>query len=1121
MSEMNIPYFDENRRSQFNTKLFQNIKTIQKGIGYDFLIMIVTLLNIPCGVVICLSINWKLSSILLFTIPVIVGSSLITSKLVSNETEIELQTYSTAEHIVQEVINSVRTVFSLNGAKFEQQRYENELDPNRWSSTRKGAIFGIFTGVLSLGTYIVYAIGFIFGSLLILYGRNELNIADNIKANHFQHKYNQQNFGVCFQSVTEGQGAAVSVFQLIDEEREENVNEKGVLEENLLDEDSVPNFIGDIQFKNINLVYPSRTDITALHNLSLTARANRTTALVGSSGSGKSSCMSLLLRFYEPSSGEITINDRSITNYKINQVRENIGIVDQEATLFGMTIYENIRLGKLNATRKEIEEAAKQANAHHFIMKLSNKYDTLVGEHGIQLSGGERQCIALARALVKQPSILLLDEATSALDTVSEKIVQEALDRARKNRTTIIIAHRLTTIQNADKIYVLDKGRVIEEGTHETLMKKEGTYQRTVKKQQIQRLTDNDNNKDNNLIMSGATEEDQKQRTEYHRLLSESELVNMDKDNFVSAKRQFVFLRLLAMNKSEWATILVGCVFSLLSGLCEPLYAILLTKIIKSFNSCDPLQNFHQILISSSIFLLLGIALLIIRFFQFTAFAISGSKLTQRIRAKAFACLLRQEVAYFDRPENSCGAISTRLSSKAAAIQDMSGVRLGVICEAVAIVGFGLLFGLFFSWQLTLIAFFLMILVTSITFLFIYLQVVLENRYDAIIEQASTLAVETLQNIRTVKQLCVEKEILRQYSAMIRKASLMSYKFEFLVGIVTGIHWAAAPLMLLLIYWLSIILIENNKLNQHHVIMVVAFTMFMTESLVIVGTLSSRIGSSISAAQDFFDLFDRTPCIDNASSEGQQLETFRGEIQFEQVKFAYPTRPTALILNKFQLTIKPGQRVALVGTYGCGKTTIIQLLERFYDVTHGQLLIDGVDIRKLNLQWIRSHFGLVSQQPILFDLTIAENITYGLENIPMDDIINAAKKANIHEFIQQLPQGYNTNVGNKGCLLSGGEKQRISIARALLRQPKVLLFDEPTSAMDSHNEQVIQETLEEVQVEDPTRTSIIVAHRLSTIRSCDFICVLDKGHIVEIGTHKELIQQCGNYYQMFTTQHNF
>ncbi|CAF1157946.1 unnamed protein product [Rotaria sordida] len=488
------------------------------------------------------------------------------------------------------------------------------------------------------------------------------------------------------------------------------------------------------------------------------------------------------------------------------------------------------------------------------------------------------------------------------------------------------------------------------------------------------------------------------------------------------------------MNSPEWIIILIGYIMCVLNGAAQSLFAFLLVKIVEAFKYCSTSERRHQVLLTSFLCLLLGVVLFILRLIQYTAFAISGSKLTQRIRSKAFACLLRQEVAYFDRPENSSGAICTRLSTDASAIQEMTGTRLGV------------------------------------------------------------LAAEVIHNMRTIKQLSIEKEVLRQYSELIHKLFISSWKPLLLSSMAFGIFWTLDAFTMAFLYWRALILIEKNELTSSHILV--------------------HIAASISAAEAFFDLFDRKPTIDNASTEGQELVDFRGEIKFDQVKFIYPTRPTSIILNKLQLNIKPSQHVALVGGSGCGKSTIIQLLERFYDVTSGKILIDGIDIRKLNLQWVRSHFGLVSQEPVLFDLTIAENIAYGLENIPMEDIINATSRANIHQFIEQLPQGYETRVGLKGSFLSGGEKQRIAIARVLIRRPKVLLLDEATSAMDSHNEQIVQEALEQAQREDPSRTSLIIAHRLSTIRSCDLICVLDRGHIVERGTHIELTQRRGAYYKM-------
>ncbi|CAF1318246.1 unnamed protein product [Rotaria sordida] len=1054
--QRSIPYMDTKQTSQLSAKLF----------------------------------DWQLTLIMLCLIPLVIGSSFVFSQLTAKEAMNELMTYSKAGQIVQEVFSSLRTVLSLNGSKFEQKRYDRELYSTRWSNIRKGAVFGIFNGWSSLIIYLMYSIGFIFGSLLMSYKDDHtLNISDIF--------------------VVKARGAAPSVFRLIDEGNDASVNEIDIWKE---DTEAIYNINGDIEFDNINFSYPSRRDVPVLGNLSLIARAGQTTALVGSSGCGKSTCISLFLRYYEPSSGRIMIDGRPITDYHVQQLRQNIGVVSQEPILFGMSIYENIRFGKVNATQAEIEQAAREANAHNFIMQLPDKYETLVGERGIQLSGGEKQRIALARALVKQPTFLLLDEATSALDNVSEKIVQEALDRACKGRTTIIIAHRLATIQNAHHIYVLDNGSVIEQGTHETLMAKEGgKYQAMVKLQQMERINDD---QDDMMSIQKTTEEDEKSIFERSCLLSDNQTVDMNKQSSKLFRQKFIFLRLLSMNSPEWITILIGCIACVLNGAAQPLFAFLLTKIVEAFKYCSTSERRRHVLITSFLFLLLGALVWILRFFQYTAFAIAGSKLTQRIRSKAFACLLRQEVAYFDRPENSSGAICARLSSDASAVQEMASTRLGDMCEAFAWSFIGILFGSFISWQLTLIVFGPLFCFFLVIYGEVRLRLQMAQQSGHIIGRASMLVVETIHNMRTIKQLSIEKEVLRQYSELIHEVFILSWKPSIVYSISFGIYWILGVYTLAFVYWCALVLFEKDKLAANRIIMACAFAIFSMQTLRLIGMLSSSIATSVSAIKTFFDLFDRKPAIDNTSTEGQELVDFRGEIKFDQVKFIYPARPTSIILNKFQLNIKASQRVALVGTSGCGKSTIIQLLERFYDVKSGRILIDGIDIRQLNLHWVRSQFGLVNQEPNLFDLTIAENIAYGLENVPMEDIINAARKANIHQFIEQLPQSYETKVGMKGSFLSGGEKQRIAIARVLLRRPKVLLLDEATSTMDSHNEQIVQKALEQAQTEDSSRTSLIIAHRLSTIRSCDLICVLDRGHIVESGTHTELIQQHGVYYRM-------
>ncbi|CAF4338571.1 unnamed protein product, partial [Rotaria magnacalcarata] len=382
--------------------------------------------------------------------------------LTAKESKNELDMYSQAGEIVQEVFSSIRTAISLNGGKFEEKQYEKKLQATHWSSVPKGSVFGLLTGWVYLVAYIIYALGFSCG-LFIMHdeGRKKFSFSDLFVivvalARIVSYAAFVSPF---FQSLEESRGALPPVFLLIDEERKRSINEAQILDDASTDDEDI-DINGDIQFENVSFAYPTRSDVLALQDLTLTARVGEITALVGSNGSGG-------------------IHDRSTTERNLKQLRQKTGVVNQEPILFDTTIYENICLGKTSATRVEIETAARQANVHDFIVQLPDKYETIVGERGSQLSGGEKQRVALTRALIKQPSVLLLDEATSALDGASEKIT---------GRTTIVIAHRLATIQDAQRIYVLANGRVIEQGTHETLMaQKESRYCELMKAQQSER----------------------------------------------------------------------------------------------------------------------------------------------------------------------------------------------------------------------------------------------------------------------------------------------------------------------------------------------------------------------------------------------------------------------------------------------------------------------------------------------------------------------------------------------------------------------------------------------------------------------------------------------------------
>ena len=282
---------------------------------------------------------------------------------------------------------------------------------------------------------------------------------------------------------------------------------------------------------------------------------------------------------------------------------------------------------------------------------------------------------------------------------------------------------------------------------------------------------------------------------------------------------------------------------------------------------------------------------------------------------------------------------------------------------------------------------------------------------------------------------------------------------------------------------------------------------------------TADFNKAMSAAARVFQLLDRKPLIDTNSSTGLKLNQVEGNVKLKDAEFSYPTRRDVQVLRRLQLSIRQGESIALVGESGCGKSTVIQLIQRFYDLDQGSLELEGSNIEALNLPYVRSKLGIVSQEPVLFDRSIAENIRYGdnERTVSMEDVIAAARKANIHEFVAALPEGYETRVGGKGTQLSGGQKQRVAIARALVRNPRILLLDEATSALDTESEKVVQEALDKAQ---EGRTSITIAHRLSTIKGADQIYIIEKGEIVEHGTHDQLLEKQGSYYRLWNAAVN-
>jgi len=531
------------------------------------------------------------------------------------------------------------------------------------------------------------------------------------------------NVSPYFSTVASSLGAAKNIFSVID--RKSLIDPSSTAGKTIASSE----FVGTIEFKNVSFHYPSRPDITVLKNFSLKIEPNQTVALVGSSGSGKSTIVGLLERFYDPVEGEILIDGIPLKEWNLKTLRGLIGLVGQEPVLFQNSIRQNIAWGKVSDDDKEVSleeviEACKKANAYEFISELPKKYDTLVGEKGALLSGGQKQRIAIARALIKNPPILLLDEATSALDVEAERVVQSALDNASTNRTTIVIAHRLSTIKNADKIVVMDKGVVQEVGKHDELIERQGVYYGLVKAQELKKKKEEEDDDDDDDDSSrGSIKgdevvvaiEEKEKSTQLKRILTresttksilsskdEEERIQKEQEKFKGAKTPI--RRLYKMSKPELLLITIGVLASCINGTIFPLFALVFSSILNTFSKLDrPDELRKESDFYAGMFATLGGVVLIAEFGKNAFFALSSERLTKRLRVMTFESLLKQEVAFFDDENNGTGVLTSKLAVDATKVEGLTGTLMGNIVQTVTTIVLSLAFSFAYGWKLTLV----------------------------------------------------------------------------------------------------------------------------------------------------------------------------------------------------------------------------------------------------------------------------------------------------------------------------------------------------------------------------------------------------------------------------------
>ncbi|KAL1517854.1 hypothetical protein ABEB36_001562 [Hypothenemus hampei] len=1102
-----IAWYDRNQTGDFASIITDNIPKIEDSMGEK--VGMVVFLGTTCvaGIVLALIKGWKLALVCLASLPLQVFIMAAIAWFSAKYCKQEMVAYGNAGAVAEEVLSSIRTVVAFEGQDKEARRYEKFVKQAETNNIKRCLFNAVNQAFLWFLTYASFALAFWYGIELIIQERNLppeeiVYTPANMFGVFFCVLLANWNFGTIgpyLEVFGMASGSAFKVFQVLDSESEMFKNK--VSGKN-------PNFKSVIEFKNVQFCYPARADVQVLKNVSMNIAFGETVALVGHSGSGKSTIVQLLQRFYDPDSGLITIDGVDLKEVNLSNLRKNVGVVSQEPSLFATTIADNIRYGKLDASLDEIVEAAKKARAHRFITALPHGYQTVIGERGAQLSGGQKQRIAIARALIKSPQLLLLDEATSALDTASEMEVQQALDDIKGECTKIIVAHRLSTIRNANRIIVFDQGEIIEQGSHQQLMDAKGTYFKMITSQGYTEL--NRESEINNSMVKSKSFSNKSMDLDENK---EVEYSQKEDDTFSNLK---TIWKIMQFNQPEWPALSAASLASLLNGASLPLYGIVFGGILGTLSITDNTLLRIEANNYCLYFLYLGIAAGIGMFVQFYGFGYAGEKLTYRLRNKMFTSMLKQEMGWFDRKDNGVGALCAQLSGDSASVQGAGGSRIGLILNSLATFILATSLGFYLDPILTLIA--------GVFFPLVFFSISFEKKSAQketqftlkLLEKSAKIAVEAIDNIKTVKALGCESVFLDSYEAELYICKMAGFKRSHFKALVMGMARSLQFLAYVGGMTYGAQLIERNAADPAVVFKVLEVIVTGSWSIGNALSFSSNMQKGITAAAKMFALFRRQPFIQNIPNL-KEPHLVNPDIQYSKLYFSYPTRPGITVLNGLDLSVLHGKTVALVGSSGCGKSTLIQLLMRFYDPSYGEVNIDGVDIRMLSLKGLRSQLGIVSQEPNLFDLTIAENISYGIHDreVTMREIEGAAQAANIHNFIVSLPLGYETTLGSKGKQLSGGQKQRIAIARALLRDPKILLLDEATSALDNESEKIVQEALDNAR---QGRTCITIAHRLTTIQDADVICVVKEGRVCEMGSHNELLELKGLYYEYYKMQ---